>query len=410
MSTLKGRHLHRPGVTLIAVSLSAGLALTGCSSSSSPAAPAATTPAVAASTAAGGPTSAAPSAATGGGTGALIYFMLPNTTPTRYIQQDAPDFEKSYKKLDPTATIKTVNGGGSSATQLSQAQAAIAAGAKALVVVAADPPTSAGLLQAAAAAKIPVIGYENPPIKGPLTSQVQFSPLSAGQVQGKYFAEQVASGALGAAPVKISRMYGNKGDTYTTDMLKGQAQYLDPLIKAGKVQVVCEDYIKDWAPANAQTAMEQCLTKTQNGVRAVLGFYDGITAGAIAALQAHNLLDKVSVYGGQNPELTGLQYMLTGAQQDNVIKAFPVEAATAAGLVFAAVQGQVPPKTLVNTSINNGAVDVPTALLGVQHINLTPGQDPGLEVQKVVDYGMFTWKDICTGVAAATPTCKVKNP
>ena len=32
----------------------------------------------------------------------LVYFMAPNTTPTRYIQQDGPDFKAALEKLDPT--------------------------------------------------------------------------------------------------------------------------------------------------------------------------------------------------------------------------------------------------------------------------------------------------------------------
>jgi D-xylose transport system substrate-binding protein len=377
----------------LAATAAAVLALTACSSSSS------------SSSGSGGGTSGG-----GGGSKSLVYFMIPNTTPTRYIQQDEPDFEKALKALDPNATVKAVNAGGSSATQLSQAQTAIAAGAKALVVVAADPTTSAGLLSTAAAAKIPVIGYENPPLKGPMYAQVEFDPENAGEVQGQYFADQVTSGALGATPVTLARLYGNEGDNYTTEMLKGQAKYLDPLISSGKVKVACETYVKNWDPAAAQTDMEQCLTKTQNNVRAVLGFYDGITAGAIAALKAHSLTGKVTVYGGQNPELSGLQYLLTGDQQDDVIKAFPTEAKAAAQLAYAAVQGKTPPTDLVNTSINNGTNDVPTALLKVEYIHLTPGGDPAPLVQKAVDYGMFTWKDICTGVAAGTATCKVKNP
>jgi D-xylose transport system substrate-binding protein len=339
----------------------------------------------------------------------LVYFMIPNTTPTRYIQQDAPDFASSLKKLDPTAKVVFVNAGGSSATQLSQAQTAIAAGAKALVVVAADPSTSAGLLQAAAAAKVPVIGYENPPINGPVTAQVQFDPLNAGQVQGKYFAQQVAKGSFGKTPVRISRLYGNKGDVYTTQMLKGQNQYISPLIKSGKIKVVCQDYVKNWDPAEAQKNMDQCLTKTQGKVRAVLGFYDGITAGAIASIKARKLSGKIAVYGGQNPELSGLQYMLTGDQQDEVIKAFPAEASIAAQLVFALINGKPLPTKLITTSVNNGAVNVPTAIVPVEYIHTAKGVDVGTLVQKAVDYGMFTWKDICTGVAAKTATCKAKN-
>jgi D-xylose transport system substrate-binding protein len=336
----------------------------------------------------------------------LVYFMAPNTTPTRYIQQDGPDFKKALEALDPTIDVKFVNAAGSSDTQLAQANSAIAAGAKALVVVAADPNTSAGLLQAAQQANIPVIGYENPPIKGAMYAQVVFDPKSVGEQQATYFAAQVASGALGSTPVKVARLFGNKGDVYTTDMLAGQNQVLDPLIQAGTIKVVCQDYVKDWAPTAAQTATEQCLTKTQNKVDAFLGFYDGITAGTIAALKGKNVT--IPVYGGQNPELTGLQYMLTGDQQDDVLKAFSVEAEAAAKITLAAIQKQQPPADLVKATVNNGAVDVPTAKLPSTLIHLDKGVDPGTAVQKAVDLGIFTWKQICTGPAAATATCKAK--
>jgi D-xylose transport system substrate-binding protein len=355
-------------------------------------------------------TSACGGTSNGGGSGSaskLVYFMAPNTTPTRYIQQDGPAFEKAIKALDPTVTVKFVNAGGDSNQQLSQANAAIAAGAKALVVVAADPNLSAGLLQAAEQAKVPVIGYENPPIKGKLYAQVLFDPAKIGVQQATYFAAQVKSGALGAKPVKISREYGNKGDVYTSQMLVGQNQILDPLVQSGDIQVVCEDYIKDWAPDNATTATEQCLTKTQNNVNAFFGFYDGITAGIIAALKAKNL--HIPVYGGQNPELTGLQYMLTGDQQDDVLKAFAVQAQAAAKIALAAIAGQTPPADLVKDTIDNGTMQVPTAKLDATLIHLESGKDPGDAVQQAVDLGMFTWKQICTGAAADTATCKVKN-
>jgi D-xylose transport system substrate-binding protein len=336
----------------------------------------------------------------------LVYFMAPNTTPTRYIQQDGPDFKAALEKLDPNIEVKFVNGGGNSDTQLSQANSAIAAGAKALVVVAADPNTSAGLLQAAKQAKVPVIGYENPPLKGPMYAQVIFDPKAVGVEQGTYFAQQIKDGALGSAPVKVARLYGNKGDVYTTQMLAGQNQVLDPLIKNGSIDVVCEDYVKDWAPNNAQAATDQCLTKTQNKVDAFLGFYDGITGGTIAALKAKNL--HIPVYGGQNPELTGLQYMLTGDQQDDVLKAFSVEAEAAAKITLAALQGKQPPADLVKDSVDNGGGQIPTANLPSTLIHLQKGVDPGTIVQKAVDLGIFTWKEICTGPAVSTPTCKSK--
>ena len=342
-----------------------------------------------------------------GGGKKLVYFMAPNTTPTRYIEQDGPDFKKALEALDPDIEVKFVNGGGDSATQLSQANSAISAGAKALVVVAADPNTSAGLLQAAETAKVPVIGYENPPLNGPMYAQVIFDPYKVGVQQGEYFKSQVEAGAFGDGAVDLARQYGNKGDVYTTEMLKGQDEVLKPLIDDGTLKVVCEDYIKNWDPAEAQKAAEQCLTSTSNKVDAFLGFYDGNASGIIAALTSKNV--EIPVYGGQNPELTGLQYMLTGQQQDDVLKAFSVEAEAAAKIALAAINGEDPPSDLVKDSVNNGTNDIPTAKLDTTLIHLEEGKDPGDVVQEAVDLGIFSWEQICDGGPAAdTPTCKEK--
>lgn len=330
--------------------------------------------------------------------------MAPNTTPTRYLQQDGPDFKKAMASLDPNVEVKFDTADGTSATQLSQVNAAISAGASAIVMVAADPNTSGSILQAAQGAHVPVIGYENVPLNGPMYAQVEFNPEMAGQLQAQYFAQQVESGALGAKPVPVARLYGNQGDVYTTQMLLGQNKILNPLIKNGSIKVVCSSYVTNWDPAVAQSQAQQCLTKTQNKVGAFLGFYDGITAGIIAAEASANV--KIPVYGGQNPELTGPQYMLTGQQQDDVLKPFSKEATAAAKLAIAAMSGKQPGSLATTMIDNGGGFKIPTDYLDETYIHLTKGQSPGPVVQKIVDLGFFTWAEICTGPAKNTPTCK----
>ena len=110
----------------------------------------------------------------------LVYFMAPNTTPTRYIEQDGPDFKKALEGLDPDIEVKFVNGGGDSATQLSQANSAISAGAKALVVVAADPNTSAGLLRGREGGEHP--GHR---LREPAAQRAHVRPGDLRPVQGR---------------------------------------------------------------------------------------------------------------------------------------------------------------------------------------------------------------------------------
>ncbi len=384
------RSTSRIGTALKGLALITSLAvgLTACSSS-------------------GGSPSTGKSGSTSSGGKKTVYFMAPNTTPTRYLQQDGPDFKKAMATLDPNVTVKFDTADGTSGTQLSQVNAAISAGASAIVMVAADPNTSGSILQAAQAAKVPVIGYENTPLNGPMYAQVMFDPNMAGKLQAQYFASQVQSGALGAKPVTVARLYGNQGDVYTTQMLQGQNGVLQPLINDGSIKVVCSSYVTNWDPAVAQSQAQQCLTKTQNKVDAFLGFYDGIAAGIIAAETSANV--KIPVYGGQNPELTGPQYMLTGQLQDNVLKPFSDEATAAAKLAIAAIKGQQPTALATKTIDNGGGFKIPTAYLSETYIHLTKGQDPGIVVQKIVDLGFFTWAEICTGPAKDTATCKQKH-
>ena len=340
-----------------------------------------------------------------------VYFMIPDTTPSRYIAQDGPDFVAAIRALAPGITVKTVNAGGNQSTQQTQAEAAISAGAKALVVVAADPPLSGGLLAYAHQKHVPVIGYENVPEDGPMYAQVEFNPEEAGALQGEYFAHEVTSGALGAYPVTLARIYGNNGDVYNTQMQKGQNKYLNPLIKSGKVKVVCSSYAANWAETAAVTDMAQCLSSNNNKVRAVLTVYDGETQGAIVAIGNAHLkagLGKgdVAVFGGQNPTTIGLDYVLTGNQQDDVIKPFLYEADAAAKLAVAAVEGKAPPAGMITGKVDSGNHNmVPTDFLNEAYV--TAGAHAAAEINKyVVQTKTFTWAQICIGPVKSTAACK----
>lgn len=348
-----------------------------------------------------------------------VVFMIPNTVPSRYIEQDAPDFIAAMKKLAPNVTVQTVNAGGDQTLQQTQAAAAITAGAKALVVVAANPPLSGGLLSYAKDKNVPVIGYENVPINGPMYAQIEFSPYQAGALQGQYFAQMVTSGKLGKFPVTLARIYGNNGDVYNTQMQIGQNKYLDPLIKSNKVKVVCSSYAAGWAGTAAQDAMSQCLTAQHNKVRSVLTVYDGETEAIIAALTSAHLkaglaTGSVAVFGGQNPTSTGLALVIQGNQQDDVIKPNMYEANAAAELTVSALEGKTPAKILSSTSAAWSSVDsgkgdmIPTYLLSEAYV--TAGSTSGAQIDKyVVKTGTFTWAQICVGTVASSAVCKKYN-
>ena len=323
-----------------------------------------------------------------------VYFMLPNTTTARFTEHDGPEFVKAMKTLAPGIKVVVVNANNSGATQIQQAETAIAKGAKALVFVAADPGTAGGLIAKAVAAKVPVIDYEHGVANKGITYHVQNSPVKVGEAIGK-----TAAAAISAMPgtIRVARVYGNKGDDYTTNEKIGQDKYIQPLITSGKIQVVCEDYTANWQPSVAQVSSEQCLTKTQNGVDVFIAMNDGTAMAAVAAIQGQKLIDKIKVYGGQDAGLDALKYVLRGWIQDDVYKPFNAEATAAAQLALAAITKTAPPKGLVTGRFSDGK---PIALLDV--VDLT-----AKNIGKVVTDGLYKKSDLCTSdVVDVTGYCK----
>ena len=351
---------------------------------------------------------AACASGTGGGAssggGKTVYMLLPNTTTVRFTAQDGPDFRAAMKKAMPDAKVVIQNAENDPQKQVQQVETAISGGASAIVLVAADPYIAGGALQQAATAKVPVLLYDHDARGGPAAAQVVFDSLSVGQNQGKDAAAVLSSGTT-ADPKVIARIYGNQGDYGTTQYKKGQDQYLQPLIAAGKVKVACQTYTPNWDPAKAQSEMEQCLTKTGNRLDAVVVMNDGTAGGAIAALSAQNLAGKVPVIGGQDADLQAVQYILLGYQYGTVYKPFKLQAAKAADLTVQLLKDGKIEKSAVDGYVDNGFMKpgVPAAFLPVQNLHADT-------VGTLVKDGVWTWKQICTGPAAATATCKKALP
>jgi D-xylose transport system substrate-binding protein len=328
-----------------------------------------------------------------------VYMLLPNTTTVRFVSQDGPDFKAALEKALPGVKVVIQNAEGDAQKQVQQVETAISGGANAIVLVAADPFIAGGALQQADKAKVPVLLYDHDARGGTAAGQVVFNSLSVGQNQGTDAAKLFGTGTTDK-PKVIARIYGNQGDFGTSQYKQGQDQFLKPLIDAGKIKVACETYTQGWDPAKAQAEVEQCLTKTNNQLDGVVVMNDGTAGGAVAALKAQNLQGKVPVVGGQDADLQAIQYMLLGYQYDTVYKPFKLQAAEAAKLTVDILNDGKIPDSEVDGHVDNGFMKpgVPARFLPVQILHADT-------VQKVVDDGVWTWKQICAGPTAATPTC-----
>jgi D-xylose transport system substrate-binding protein len=343
--------------------------------------------------------SAAPRAACASKT---IRLLWPNVTtpawPTYYI----PAVLNNIKKQNPSYQVQQFNADNSQAKQLSQVEAAIAA--KACLVVLSPPvPTQAGgELKALHDAGIPAIAYLNDPDGGPVYAYLWVDFAHVGSAWGNYLNQRLVKN-VGHTPVRLAEIFGDPTFQVYFNWLKGVTPVLQPLINSGKVKVVCKANTPGWDPTTAQRSMEQCLTKTGNGVDAVLTMNDSTSDGVAAALASQGVLGKIKIYGGHDGDLTTVQRILLG-QQMGTFHADGNELGRAAGaLVKAALAGKSPQSTgFINGTFDNHYVKggVPTVLANELMIS------KGNVQQQIVALHIFKKSEICVGDAANTSFCK----
>jgi D-xylose transport system substrate-binding protein len=322
-----------------------------------------------------------------------VFMLLPNTTTTRFEARDAPLFVEAMKKDAPNVEVVVQNGEGDPVRQQRLVEDAISQGAKAIVLVASDANLAAGSLKAAADAHVPVVLYDHDARGGAAAAHVVFDSLAVGEAQGKRAAELIES--MKKDVVNIALVKGQEGEYGTQQYEKGQREFLDPLIKSGKVAIACEQYTQNWDPHLAQSFSEDCLTRTGGKVDMFIAMNDGCAGGTIAALVSQGYKPgKIIVTGGQNADVEALRYIVEGWLDNTVLKDLRTQASKAAEVVASIVDGKGVPKDLVNGTVNNGFMDVPAVFLPVKNITLS-------NVQDVATAGIWTWQQICKGATDA---------
>jgi D-xylose transport system substrate-binding protein len=331
---------------------------------------------------------------------AKVYFLLPNSTTIRFTRRDAPLFVEAMAELAPNAEVIVQNGEGDPALQQQLVEDAITQGADLLVYTSSDANLAAGSLNAAEEAGVPVVLYEHDANGGLAEAHVLFDALAVGQAQGGRALELIEG--LNQDVVKIGRVKGNQGEFGTIQYEIGQNEFLQPLIDAGQVEVVCEQFTPNWDPTLAQAFAEDCLTQNPD-IDMFIGMNDGTTGGAVAALisQGYNKGDVIAT-GGQDATVEALQFIIQGWQDNTIFKDLSVMAEAAAEVSASILGGQGVPTGLINGEVNNDFMDVPAVYLPVENITADG-------VSKVVEAGIWSWEEVCQG-GEDTDICQANLP
>lgn len=279
----------------------------------------------------------------------VIGFSMATLQEERW-QKDRDFFVAAAEKLGATVNVQAANN--DDAKQIQQAESLISQGVDVLVVVPNNAEATAAIVEKAHAADIKVIAYDRLIKNSDLDLYVSFDNERVGEMQATAITKLVPKG-------KYVYIGGADTDNNAHLFKKGAFNILQPLIDSGDIEVVYDQFTKEWNPANALANMENALTANSNMIDAVVAANDGTAGGVIQALASQGLAGKIPV-SGQDAELAAAQRIVEGTQSMTVYKPIKNLAEKVAEISVQIAKGE---DIKTDKVINNGKIDVPSILL-----------------------------------------------
>lgn len=218
----------------------------------------------------------------------------------------------------------------------------VSQGAKALIIIAQDGDAAVTAVDKAAEAGVVVVAYDRL-IKSPnIAGYISFNNVEVGrqQADGVMKALGVADWDVVAnGPARVVKLGGSPTDNNAILFRQGQDEIVDPLVEAGTVEIVADQWVENWDAANALKLMENILTGANNDVDAVVASNDGTALGALQALNAQGLAGVVPI-SGQDATADGCNSIVKGQLTVSILKDIRNLAPIAVDMVDALVKGE----------------------------------------------------------------------
>lgn len=320
-----------------------------------------------------------------------VALLLPESAAARWAAQDAPALTADIGGISGVR-LSVSNAQGDAARQLTQAQAALAAGACILVVAPVDGVQAAGIVAAAKARSVPVIAYDRMIQSRDTGFAVRYDPQRVGVAQGQYIVDHFAAYTM-ASRRNCALISGDQADPSTVAVYRGVLRELQPLIDGAALRKVYDAFTPGGTASLATVEMEGVLTANQNDVQIAYAATDDLAAGVIAALRVQRLNGRVLVTGS-GTALDGLRAVIGGDQTMTVYQPIALEARAAADLVKALHDG-TDPLTLTGgaTAATADGGAVPAISLVATAVDRTD------LVAKLVTPGLVSLPALCQGLA-----------
>ncbi len=286
-----------------------------------------------------------------------IGFSMDTLVEERW-KKDRELFRQAAEQRGAEVIIQSANG--DDARQIVQAETMIRQGIDVLVIVPHNAEAAAAIIQKAHQAGIKVLSYDRLVKNAEVDLYVSFDNEEVGRLQARAIIKQVPKG-------KYVYIGGANTDNNAHLFKKGVFDILQPLIERGDIQVVYDQWSKDWQPAYAKVNMQQALQANRNKVDAVIVANDATAGGAIEALAEKGMAGQIPV-AGQDGDLAAARRIVKGTQTMTVYKPLQQLAGTTADMAIRLARGE---KIDTRQKVNNGKTEVPAVLLQPIAVDVT---------------------------------------
>ncbi len=291
---------------------------------------------------------------TGGRSRPLIGLSMDTLKEERW-QSDRDLFLKRAGELGADVAVQSANS--DDTRQVTDVQSLITQKVDALVIIPHNGEAMAKAVNLAHEAGIPVLSYDRLITGCDLDLYITFNNVEVGELHAKFLVDRRPS----KGKLRLIRISGSKTDNNAKLFKQGQDNILQPLIAAGRIEVLHEDWADDWKPENAKKIANAAITKAGHNFDAILASNDGTAGGAIQALTEEGLAGKVLVTG-QDADLAACQRIVNGTQTMTIYKPITHLAAQAAEVAVKLAQRK---PLIARDATDNGKLAVPSILLDI---------------------------------------------
>lgn len=265
-------------------------------------------------------------------------------------QHDRDIFVEKAEAMGAKVLVQSANG--DDMVQLSQAENLITQGIDVLVVVPHNGKVMGSIVREAHANDVPVLAYDRMLMDCDVDYYLSFDNIRVGELQAQFLVDRQPSG-------KYFLLGGSPTDNNAKLFRKGQMNIIQPYIDQDKIEIVGDQWAKDWLPQEALSIIENALTANNNDIDVIVASNDSTAGGAIEALAEQGLAGKVLV-SGQDADLAACQRIVEGTQTMTIYKPINNIATRGAEIAVNIAKGN---DIKTNGAINNGKYDVPSVLL-----------------------------------------------